>query len=92
MVVSEIVIQNQYGLHARPSAAFVELASGFESDITIKKGNVEINGKSIMGLLMLAAEKGSTVTLKVKGKDETEASEVLGKFLNGQMDREGHPI
>lgn len=92
MVVSEIVIQNQYGLHARPSAAFVELASRFESDITIKKGNVEVNGKSIMGLLMLAAEKGSTVTLKVKGKDEKEASEALGKFLNGHMDQEGHPI
>ena len=65
MVVSEIIIQNQYGLHARPSAAFVEIASRFESDVTLKKGNVEVNGKSIMGLLMLAAEKGSKVTLIV---------------------------
>jgi phosphocarrier protein HPr len=90
MVVSEIVIQNQYGLHARPSAAFVEIASSFESDVTLKKGNVEVNGKSIMGLLMLAAEKGSKVTLMVKGSDETAAAEALGNFLNNQMDYKEH--
>jgi phosphocarrier protein len=90
MVVSEVVIQNQYGLHARPSAAFVELASNFESDVTLKKGNVEVNGKSIMGLLMLAAEKGSKVTLTVKGKDETDAAETLANFLNKQMDYKDH--
>ena len=90
MVVSEIIIQNQYGLHARPSAAFVEIASRFESDVTLKKGNVEVNGKSIMGLLMLAAEKGSKVTLIVKGKDEAEAAEALGGFLSKQMDYKEH--
>jgi phosphotransferase system HPr (HPr) family protein len=90
MVVSEVVIQNQYGLHARPSAAFVELASNFESDVTLKKGNVEVNGKSIMGLLMLAAEKGSKVTLTVTGNDETDAAETLANFLNKQMDYKDH--
>ena len=73
----EVIIRNNQGLHARPAAIFVQLANKFDSNITVRKDSQEVNGKSIMGILMLAAEKGSRVTIVAEGIDAEEAIEQL---------------
>ena len=73
MVERVIMIQNRLGLHARAAAMFVQTASKYASEVTMEKDGVEVNGKSIMGLMMLAAAKGSDVTIRAKGSDEAEA-------------------
>ena len=77
----DVLIKNKTGLHARPAAMFVQVANKFESDILIQKDDQEVNGKSIMGILMLAAEKGSKITIMARGKDSSEAVEELSKIL-----------
>jgi len=81
----EVVIKNKQGLHARPAAVFVQVANKFESEITVRKDSEEVNGKSIMGILMLAAEEGCTVNLKAKGIDAKEAIDELEQILIKQM-------
>ena len=88
MIEEKLKILNKYGLHARPAALFVEIASRYVSDITISKDGVEVNGKSIMGLMMLAAEKDSVVVLKVDGKDEKDAVDDLRALLEGKFNEE----
>jgi phosphocarrier protein len=66
-------IHNKYGLHARPAAEFVKLASRFRSDVLVCKDDMEVNGKSIMGMMMLAAECGSTLTIRATGEDAHDA-------------------
>ena len=80
-VKKEIVIKGKQGLHARPAALFVQIANKFESDIFVTKDGEEVNGKSIMGILMLAAEKGTKVSLKAVGSDAEEAVKELEKIL-----------
>lgn len=76
-IVKDIVIANKLGIHARPAARFVQLTSRFSSDIILKRGEEEVNGKSIMGVLMLAASQGSTVTVIARGADaETAMAEI----------------
>ncbi len=70
-------IVNRLGLHARAAAAFVQTASKFAADIWVEKDGVEVNGKSIMGLMMLAAEQGSTINVRAEGGDSTEAMNIL---------------
>ncbi len=82
----KIVIKNKSGLHARPAAIFVQVANKYDSEVTVKKGKLEINGKSIMGILMLAAGKGSQVTLKVDGEDAEKAMAELEMVLAGEID------
>ncbi|MDP8266143.1 MAG: HPr family phosphocarrier protein [Candidatus Aceula meridiana] len=77
----EIIIKNDQGLHARPAALFVQLAGKFDSEIIVRKGNDAVNGKSIMGILMLAAEKESKLTISVDGDDAQAACEELTAFL-----------
>lgn len=77
----EIVVKNKTGLHARPAAIFVQIANKYDSDITITKDDQEVNGKSIMGILMLAAEKGSRVTITANGDDAEEAVNELSEIL-----------
>ncbi|MBU0650410.1 HPr family phosphocarrier protein [bacterium] len=84
----EIKIENKLGLHARPAAMFVELASKFESTILIKKDNTEVNAKSIMGLMMLAAGKGTKLKLIAQGDDCKEALDALSKLIKGKFDEE----
>jgi len=84
MIREEIIIMNDNGLHALPASRFVKKAEKFKSDITITKDDVEVSGKSIMGILTLACEKGSKVILTTDGKDEKVANEVLKKILEGQ--------
>lgn len=77
----EIVIKGKQGLHARPAALFVQIANKFDSDIFVIKDDKEVNGKSIMGILMLAAEKGTKVCLKAIGPDAEKAVTELEKIL-----------
>jgi phosphocarrier protein HPr len=69
----EIRIRNKHGLHARPAAEFVKTASRFQSDIVVTKEDLEVNGKSIMGMMMLAAECGSTIVIRALGADSEQA-------------------
>lgn len=80
-VKREIVIKNKTGLHARPAAMFVQLANKYDSDITITKDDHEVNGKSIMGILMLAAEKGAKIIITAEGDDAESALEELSGIL-----------
>jgi phosphotransferase system HPr (HPr) family protein len=70
-------VRNKQGLHARPAALFVQLANKFDSEITVIKDSQEVNGKSIMGMLMLAAEKDSDIQIIAEGDDAKEAMEAL---------------
>lgn len=73
----EVRIENRNGLHARPAAEIVKAASKFRSEVTIRRDDMEVNGKSIMGVMMLAAEYGSTLWLKANGDDADQAVEAL---------------
>lgn len=75
-------IVNRLGLHARAAAAFVQTAGKFSSDIWVEKDDVEVNGKSIMGLMMLAAEKGSTIKVRLDGKDSVEAMNAIEELVS----------
>ena len=81
MIQSKIKIVNHLGLHARAAAKFAECASLFSSDIEIGTKHQMVNGKSIMSVMMLAASKGTTLTLKVRGNDENKANEALTKLV-----------
>ena len=83
LIEKKLTIQNELGLHARPAALFVQIANKYESDIVVKKGRQEVNGKSIMGLLTLAAEKGAVLHIKVNGPDAKEAIQELEKVILG---------
>jgi phosphocarrier protein HPr len=88
MITRSLLIRNRYGLHARPAAKFVEIASRFQAQVIMSKDGIEVNGKSIMGVLMLAAEKGSKIEIRASGKDEKEAIEALVGLLEGKLDEE----
>ena len=81
MLQKEFLIVNKLGLHARASALLVKTSSRFSSDVRLARENVEVNGKSIMGIMMLAASKGSSVRLTVEGEDETEAFQSIGELI-----------
>ena len=85
MVEKEVVIKNKYGLHARPSAAFVQAASQFSSDISLINEDKIANGKSIISLMVLAAECGAKILLRVNGKDEEEALDALVKLVGNKF-------
>ena len=72
---------NRAGMHARPAAEFVKLAGGFAANVTIEKDGLEVNGKSIMGVLMLAAEQGRTLKLTASGEDAEAAVEALADLV-----------
>jgi len=78
----KLIIKNKQGLHARPAALFVQIANKYESDVTVRKGNEEVNGKSIMGLMTLAAGKGSNIILKITGSDAKEAMQELETVIS----------
>jgi phosphocarrier protein len=77
MTERDAVIVNPLGLHARPAAQLVRLASGFSSDVRIEKDGMEVNGKSIMGVMMLAAECGSAIRIRADGDDAERAVDAL---------------
>ena len=82
MAKRTVKITNKLGLHARAAAKFVQTASGFESDINVRHGDREVSGKSIMGVMMLAAAKGSSVDLIANGRDEDQALDSLEKLVS----------
>ncbi len=89
MQQKDIVIINKLGLHARAAAKFVTLASQFESAVEVARNGQTVNGKSIMGVMMLAASRGTTLTVSVDGPDETEALQqiealILDRFQEGE--------
>ncbi|HQR18726.1 MAG TPA: HPr family phosphocarrier protein [Gemmatimonadales bacterium] len=81
MIEREATIVNPLGMHARPAARLVKLAATFESHIEIVKDGLSINGKSIMGVMMLAAECGSSITLRADGPDAEAALEALAALV-----------
>lgn len=81
-------IVNRLGLHARAAAKLVHLANRFASEIRIVKNGMEVNGKSIMGVLMLAASKDSSVLVRAKGPDAAEAVEAIGRLIAGKFGEE----
>ena len=80
-----VQIENKNGLHARPAAEIVKCAAKFRSDITIVKDDLDVNGKSIMGVMMLAAEHGSMITLRAEGPDADQALEALASLVHNRF-------
>lgn len=80
-----IQIRNKFGLHARPAAEFVKLASVYASEIWVKKQDFEVNGKSIMGMMMLAAECGAEITIRANGHDADAAVSALVALVNNRF-------
>ncbi len=81
----KFTVKNKLGLHARPAALFVETANNFDSDIYVTKGDRRINGKSIMGLMMLAAAYGSKLIVEIEGDDAKEAMKAIEKLFNNNF-------
>lgn len=81
-----IEIKNKLGLHARAAAKLVHTAARFKSDIKIRKGDEEVDGKSILGILLLAAGRGSVITVKVNGADENEAMDAIQELIDRKFD------
>ena len=80
-----VQIVNKAGLHARPAAEIVKLAAKYNAEITVVRDELEVNGKSIMGVMMLAAECGSTLQLKAEGPDAKEALDALAKLIESKF-------
>jgi phosphocarrier protein HPr len=81
----EVKIVNRNGLHARPAAEIVKTASKFRSDITMVRDDLEVNGKSIMGVMMLAAEFGSTLLVRASGPDAQQAVDAIANLIAGKF-------
>jgi phosphocarrier protein HPr len=77
----QVKIRNANGLHARPAAEIVKLAARYQCNLTISRDDVEVNGKSIMGVMMLAAECGSTITIRAEGDDAAAALDAIEKLI-----------
>ncbi len=88
MVRAEATVVNRLGLHARPSAKITRLASGFASEVWMTKGARRINAKSIMGVMMLAAARGSTLVIEADGVDEAAAVEALRGLIESGFGEE----
>jgi len=86
--IQSFTIRNKLGLHARAAALLVKNANRFVSEVILEKDGVEVNGKSIMGILMLAATKGSRITLKAEGMDANRAVQTLGKLIENKFGEE----
>ncbi len=84
----DLVVTNKLGIHARPAALFVKIANRFQSDIFIEKDGEKVNGKSIMGLLMLAAGQGSRLKLHAEGHDAPQALNELESLLKRNFDED----
>lgn len=81
MAERTVQIVNKNGLHARPAAEIVKISAGFQSEVTLVKDDMEVNGKSIMGVMMLAAECGSTLILRAEGTDADAAVDALATLI-----------
>jgi phosphocarrier protein len=91
VVQKKVVVKNKQGLHARPAALFVQIANKFSSEIIVQKGGQEVNGKSIMGIMMLAAGRGSRIVIKANGDDAEQAVAELENLVLGKIDEISNP-
>ncbi|MEA2624804.1 MAG: phosphocarrier protein HPr [Candidatus Binatota bacterium] len=82
---ASFVIQNRLGLHARAAALFVQTVTPFDADVTVSKEGLNVNGKSIMGLMMLAAGKGSSIDVEARGPQATEAIEAIRVLVDDKF-------
>ena len=89
MVTKELTIVNKLGLHARPAAMFVKLSSAWAAEVTVEKDEEQVNGKSIMGLMMLAAGCGAKITVTAEGNDEQKVMELLEALVSGGFSEGG---
>ena len=85
VVEKKFVVRSKLGLHARPAALFVRTANRFQSDITVQRGKHKVNGKSIMGIMMLAAGPGSSITVRIAGPDAQRAMAEIEKLMDHGM-------
>jgi len=85
MIECSVQVTNKNGIHARPAAEIVKLAARYKAQITMARDDLEVNGKSIMGVMMLAAECGSTLTLRADGPDADDALNALSTLINGRF-------
>jgi phosphocarrier protein HPr len=81
LLEKDFTVTNKNGMHARPAAQFVKLASQFQSEVMVEKDEEEVNGKSIMGLMMLAAGKGEIIKITTQGIDSDKAMEAIGALI-----------
>ena len=88
MIQEKIKIKNKLGIHARPATLIAQEAGKFKSEIFIAKDGIEVNAKSIMGIMMIAAEQGSVLILSVKGEDEQEAAKAIKNIFNKIFEEE----
>jgi phosphocarrier protein HPr len=86
LIERAIEIKNKLGLHARAAAKLVHMAARFKSDIKVRKGDEEVDGKSILGILLLAAGRGSSVTLRADGPDERDALDAIEQLIDAKFD------
>ena len=84
----DVEVVNKLGLHARPSARLTQMASNFKSNVFMSRNGRRVNAKSIMGVMMLAAAKGSTITLETEGDDEVEAINALAELISSGFGEE----
>jgi phosphocarrier protein HPr len=82
---TDLLIRNQLGLHARACALFVKTAARFRAQVFVARDDLEVNGKSIMGVMMLAAEEGSTIRVRADGPDEALAVAALQELVDGRF-------
>jgi phosphotransferase system HPr (HPr) family protein len=87
LIRKKLIVKNKQGLHARPAAVFVQIANKFDARITVKRNNEEVNGKSIMGILMLGAEKGSLITIEAEGNDAELAIFELERLITSEEEK-----
>lgn len=88
MITKQLTVQNKLGIHARPAAQFVRVASRFQSDVTVEKDDESVDGKSIMGLMMLAVGWGSVITVSADGPDEEATMEALAALVDSKFGEE----
>ena len=86
MLERRATVKNKLGIHARPAALLVQAAAKFTSEITLEKDGLAINGKSIMGVMMLAAEVGSVITVRVEGEDARDALDRIAEMIESKFD------
>ncbi len=86
MKVYEFVLNNAHGLHARPAGLFVQACSKFQSSVSLYKGEVKVNGKSMLGIMKIAASKGDKLKIEIDGADETAAFEALKQLVDTNFD------
>tara|TARA_B100000700_G_C14488538_1_gene598481 strand:+ start:255 stop:527 length:273 start_codon:yes stop_codon:yes gene_type:complete len=89
LVEIRATVKNRLGIHARPAAYLVKASSKFDAEVTFEKDRLEVNGKSIMGVMMLAAETGAEIIVRANGSDESDAAKELAGMIESELDIEG---